>query len=393
MVNAEEIIYAMKKVMKCESGIIDDKYVNNSRKAKNMVINEIDEYINKMEYNRQENNTKWNVITHNNITSHRKILGRFIVFIKRVIRKSLKWYINPIMDQQREFNASITRTSNDMSNVLQKMLELLLIMQKNQNLCETNYNDIIDELRNNEFKLLEVEEKINRNMVPTDLNFDYFSFEQKYRGSMNDIKERQKKYLQYFIGKNKVVDIGCGRGEFVELLLENNIQTTGIDVNDNMVEFCKSKGLPVKKENLFDYLQSIEDESLDGIFAAQVIEHLTPNEMLNFIKLTYKKLKSKGVIVLETINPQNIVAVSNWFYMDISHVRPVHPLTIQFIMESIGFEQNQLIYSTPNPQNALPRLNIHGIEEKDLNYYHQSIDALNHLLYGPQDYAIVSIKK
>ena len=224
------------------------------------------------------------------------------------------------------------------------------------------------------------------------LDIDYFMFENKFRGSREDIKDRQKKYLRYYIDKSNVVDLGCGRGEFLELLTDNNINVKGIDINNDFVEFCIDKGLEVEKHDIFIYLQSLDDNSIDGIFCGQVIEHFYPEQIIKFINLAYQKLKVNGVIIVETINPQNLVAVSNWFYMDPTHKKPVHPMTLQFLMQSEGYRNIELLYLHPNDKERIPCLDIQNENNSNIQEFNTGIERLNNILYGAQDYAIVARK-
>lgn len=98
------------------------------------------------------------------------------------------------------------------------------------------------------------------------LDFDYFLFEEYYRGSREEIIDRQKQYLPYFSEAKNVLDLGCGRGEFTELMLQAGINVVSVDLDDDMVDYCKDRGFNIQKMNLLDYLQTIEDNSVDGIF-------------------------------------------------------------------------------------------------------------------------------
>jgi 2-polyprenyl-3-methyl-5-hydroxy-6-metoxy-1,4-benzoquinol methylase len=404
----------------------------------------------------EKNNLKWNVVTEWLITSHRKTIGRFIVFGKKAVRKILRWYINPLFDQQREFNGSVTRSLNIVNELLhnyagevKNLNERLDVLQRENNeLLQThadeirNLNERLDVLQreNNELlqthadeirnlnerldalqreyekqteaeliiandRLRRIERKLNQGLnldpnTPTinrlveedkanHYDFDYFLFEQRFRGSREDIKERQKVYMPYFVGKSNVLDFGCGRGEFVELLLENGVTTQGIDINPDMIAYCQDRGLPVIEADGITYLHSQEDNSLGGLFAAQVIEHLKPYQMIDLIRLAYKKLQPNACILLETINVQALYGYLNYFYMDLSHERPVHPETLKFILEAEGFNNIQILYSSPVEDMAIPPLHINNEDNSEFNRY---IDKLNNFLYGPQDYAVIAYK-
>jgi len=176
--------------------------------------------------------------------------------------------------------------------------------------------------------------------------FDYFLFEHRHRGPVSEIKRRQSTYLDLFRGKENVVDLGCGRGEFVELLSENGINVIGVDINEDMVDFCRDRGLSVVQSDIFDYLTGLSDKTLDGIFLSQVVEHLSPERILELISLCSKKLGPAGVIVAETVNTNCPVALSN-FYLDPTHVRPVPPEMLSFMFEQEALRIQTFRFSSP----------------------------------------------
>jgi O-antigen chain-terminating methyltransferase len=176
--------------------------------------------------------------------------------------------------------------------------------------------------------------------------FDYFMFEHRFRGSVADIKGRQTAYLDLIRGHENVVDLGCGRGEFVELLSEHGISATGVDSNADMVDFCRDRGLNVVRADLFDYLEGLPDASVGAFFAAQVVEHLSPEQIVRLIELCGRKLRPRGIVILETINP-NCPAAMNWFYLDPSHVRPVPAELLRFVAEQDHFRVKGIRFSAP----------------------------------------------
>jgi O-antigen chain-terminating methyltransferase len=116
-------------------------------------------------------------------------------------------------------------------------------------------------------------------------DFDYARFEERFRGDEHEIKERQRTYLQYFQDKENILDIGCGRGEFLELLRESGIKAGGVDLDLDMVLLCREKGLDVSMNDSFTHLGALPDESVGGVFAAQPIEHLHPRRVIELVKL------------------------------------------------------------------------------------------------------------
>ncbi|MFQ5353912.1 MAG: class I SAM-dependent methyltransferase, partial [Thermodesulfobacteriota bacterium] len=121
-------------------------------------------------------------------------------------------------------------------------------------------------------------------------DFDYFGFESAFRPSEEIIKERQRRYIEFFKGKDPVVDIGCGRGEFLDLLKEEQIEAIGVDVNKEMLERCRKKGCKVVNSDFMEHMASMPDVSAGGIFSAQFVEHIPFDQLDAFFKASYKKL-------------------------------------------------------------------------------------------------------
>jgi len=223
--------------------------------------------------------------------------------------------------------------------------------------------------------------------------FDYFGFEERFRGSEEDIKERQRVYIEIFKEAESVLDIGCGRGEFLELLAEAGIKAKGVDLDLDMVLYCQEKGLDVVREDAFAYLESVPDASLGGLFAAQVVEHLEPIRIIELVNLCYRKLEPGGVVIFETPNPVCLTVFARSFYMDLSHIRPIHPEAMKFLCESTGFKDLQVKFSSPvEPAMRIPPLSGVAADAQVTTEFNRGIERLNELLYGFQDYAVIGRK-
>ena len=225
---------------------------------------------------------------------------------------------------------------------------------------------------------------------------NYFVFEDQFRGSREEIKERQRAFVRYFEGCSNVLDIGCGRGEFLELMRDAGIGARGVDLDETMVEFCRSRGLAVELNDAVSYLEQLEDESLDGVFIDQVVEHLEPAYLVRLLELCYRKMKFGYHIVAETVNPLSFVSFAN-FYIDMTHVRPVHPETLKFLFGAAGFREIETQFSAPIPDEArLRKLPLAKVTDEETNAffesYNRNIKLLNRILYGAQDYAVTGKK-
>ncbi len=160
-------------------------------------------------------------------------------------------------------------------------------------------------------KAISEEPGISDNTQNTTTN--YFLFENRFRGSREDIKQRQLSSLHFFEGCGCVLDIGCGRGEFLETLRENGIGAKGIDIDSDMVEYCRSFELNVERADAISYLEKQDDNSLDGIFMDQLVEHLDPGYLIRLLALCQRKLKHNSYLVIETVNPLSFVSFVNFY--------------------------------------------------------------------------------
>ncbi len=250
--------------------------------------------------------------------------------------------------------------------------------------------------REYEQRLFRIEENLRQNNAVLEnlkkntlAEIDYFDFENAFRGPRDTIKESQRKYVPYFQGKTNVTDMGCGRGEFLELLKEAGVDAIGVDLNDQFLEYCKQLGLNVIKEDAINYLW--QQERVGGIFASQLIEHLDTDKMIEFCRLAYQKLDEGAYFILETPNPSSLAIFTHAFYIDPSHTKPVHPLTVKYILERAGFRKIDIIYTEDSRlPMELPELEGEGIT--NLEAFNAGIRQLNDVLYGSQDYAIIAMK-
>jgi SAM-dependent methyltransferase len=222
------------------------------------------------------------------------------------------------------------------------------------------------------------------------LSHKYVGFEDAFRGSSDDIQGRLRDYVPIFAGASDVLDIGCGRGEFLGLLREAGVSGRGIDLNDAMVAVCREKGFETTKADALSYLRGVPPGSLGGLFAAQVVEHLDPAYLTRLLEAAFDALRPGAPIVLETINPACWFAFFESYIRDITHVRPLHPDTLKFLLIASGFQQIEIRYRAPYPEHeklqALAKSDVLGDVVDTLN---GNVEKLNSLLFTHLDYAAV----
>jgi O-antigen chain-terminating methyltransferase len=210
------------------------------------------------------------------------------------------------------------------------------------------------------------------------LAMDLAGFAECFRGSEEYVKAQQRVYLQDFEGRQNVLDIGCGRGEFLEIMREANIPAVGIDLSQESVAICRLKGLEAETGDLFTYLAGLPERSLDGIFCAQVVEHLPPERLPEMIQLCASRLMRNGVMVIETPNPECLAIFATHFYLDPTHARPVpHPLLAFYLEESgVGVMEVRKLAPAMESMPSLASLP----------------EAFREAFFGGLDYAIVGKK-
>jgi O-antigen chain-terminating methyltransferase len=179
------------------------------------------------------------------------------------------------------------------------------------------------------------------------LGLDYARFAERFRGSEEYVKTGQRVYLPHFAACREVLDIGCGRGEFLEHMREAGVPARGIDLSAESVALCRSKGLEAETADLFAYLASLPEASLDGIFCSQVVEHLDPARLPEMIRLAASRLEPNGAIAIETPNPECLAIFATHFYLDPTHTRPVPHALLRFYMEEFGINRIELLRLAP----------------------------------------------
>ena len=222
------------------------------------------------------------------------------------------------------------------------------------------------------------------------LSHKYVGFEDAFRGSSDDIQRRLRDYIPIFTGASDVLDIGCGRGEFLALLREGGVAARGIDLNDAMVAVCREKGFEATKADALSYLRGVPPGSLGGLFAAQVVEHLEPAYLTRLLEAAFEALRPGAPIVLETINPACWFAFFESYIRDITHVRPLHPDTLKFLLIASGFQQIEIRYRAPYPEHEkLQPLPASAALGDSIDTINANVEKINRLLFTNLDYAAI----
>ncbi|RLD12251.1 MAG: hypothetical protein DRI44_01270 [Chlamydiae bacterium] len=241
--------------------------------------------------------------------------------------------------------------------------------------------------------------RVDKN-VPTEINgnisndYLYFPYINADRAIESVVKKLIEPYVSFFsksttdkkISNPFVIDIGCGRGEFLDICREASVPAKGLDINEDMVNHCKTKKHDVILSDAVSYLKSLENGSLKGIFACHIIEHLHPNQLLEFLRLCSAKLAHGGKLALETPNPTSFFALS-MFYRDFTHKQPIHPNTMSFLLEKLSFQNVKVKEIHPTPEKYKLKTDSDNNLLENTN-----IEKLNNTLYGYLDYSVLATK-
>ena len=210
----------------------------------------------------------------------------------------------------------------------------------------------------------------------------YIAFEDRFRGNREEIKKRVEVYLQYIeklstIKDNiEILDVGCGRGEWLELLKDNGYnKAKGLDLNRIMVQHSQELGLNVIESDVIDYLKKQDNDSLSVITGFHIIEHLPFATLLELLQESYRVLKKGGLIIFETPNPENIFVGACDFYTDATHLNPIPPQASEFLVQYSGFHSTEIKRVNYNSS-------IEPLENKHLNHY----------IRTSRDYSIIAYK-
>lgn len=288
---------------------------------------------------------------------------------------------NSIRDQ-REFNSYVLSQHEQITDFINATAERLNTVEQRQRdsqqwqeyfegVSGTYFDDLKERIAALRFRL--------GDLTDPQLEKIYVALEDRFRGSRAEIKERFREYLPYVKESAPVIDLGCGRGEWLELLAENEIAARGVENNALQVRYCTDRGLDVAEQDMFVYLQGLPDESAGAITGFHIIEHVSFNALVALLNEVLRVLRPGGVAIFETPNPENVVVGSNYFYLDPTHRHPLPTELMEFLFENRGFQNVELLMLHPWETGRVPG-------EGPL------AERFNGYFYGPMDYAIVGRK-
>jgi len=305
-------------------------------------------------------------------------LNSLIQLLKRLAARLLDWHVR----EQVEFNRSVVRALSATLEALDEnnraLAELHGVLQQRLAQLEISFRDLTRR-QHEEFRLsaersaLEIQQRLWQDLEKVRIEFerlihselrllrqraarldpvappaapavqaseppvDPLAFALRFRGSEEEIRRRQAFYLPYFRRAGQILDLACGRGEFLELLREAGVNARGVDLDPACVEICRAKGLDVEQRGAFDCLEQLPPSTLDAIFCSHFVEHLPAAQVPKLIRLASSRLVPGGLLAVETPNPQCLATLAAAFYADPTHQRPLPAPLLRFYFEEAGF--------------------------------------------------------
>jgi len=353
------------------------------------------------------------------LQSHRGLMGRLVVLFKRLLRPLVKTPQQDLWDRQRTFNLILLEhliRNEEHRSDHRRRLEYLEAL---------NSEGIHEIMRHNDALFARADQKIDRyRREVRDLlgslgsalaqlesapatetreilgraveEHGYLELERRYRGTEEEILDRISVYLPWLKtipAGASVLDLGCGRGESLALLRDQGIPARGVDSSARMVALCRERGLDAAEGDLFGTLAGAEEGSLGGVVSFHVIEHLPAGSLDRLVRLAYRALKPGGVLILETPSPLSLLVAARNFWLDPTHVRPVHPESLKLMYELAGFDPVERLDLRAFPdQERLPEIDLAKVpeEQKQLaDKVNRLRDRIDELLFGFQDFGMV----
>jgi len=210
----------------------------------------------------------------------------------------------------------------------------------------------------------------------------YRAFEEKFRGPRGLIQQRLEVYLPFVqpvcaaYPEALVFDLGCGRGEWLELLQKNSIAAMGVDLDTGMLAACQQINLKVQCQDALESLKQLQDGSASVVSAFHLVEHLPFDRVKDLVAECHRVLKPGGLLIMETPNPENFMVATHNFYLDPTHLRPIPPDLLAFVPEYLGYESVKIL----------------RLQETDGVKTHPNLSMLDVLTGASPDYAVVAQK-
>jgi 2-polyprenyl-3-methyl-5-hydroxy-6-metoxy-1,4-benzoquinol methylase len=307
----------------------------------------------------------------------------------RIVSRALSREIDGVLAQSQEQSAIVTRVLallGEMAAAVAIEAEQTVTQQLDdlqQRLAE--HTRVLNDV---DRQLLDVRQRVPGIGVETFYREDHFTA--RFRGETDDLRARYRDLAQRFVGCDPVLDIGFGRGELMSLIAEAGVSVRGIEIDPQLVSMARGQGFDVARGTAIEHLRTLEPESLGGIAMIQVIEHLSPQQVIDFAALAAEVVRPGGKVIVETVNPESLFTYARAFWLDPDHVRPVHRGLLEFLFTEAGFAKLEVEWRSPVPADE-QLIAVPG-EGEQTEAVNENFARINRLLFGPQDYALIATR-
>ncbi len=384
------------------------------------------------------------------ITSHRGKVGTYIVLLKKLLRKAIHPITKLILGKQREFDLQLSMFLGRLVNTFREhvtqeedkkqarheklLMEILDGYKKTQEVQneilkrQNNAIDFQNKVAKNEERLNSIQrafdslelaycsltkdmaksltrsngktgkdrEEAEKIISRARSHFSYKKFNEKFSGEVEFEKKLYKQYLKYFRGCQKVLDLGCGRAPFLELLKENSIGALGVDSDIKMVESARRSGFNIEQGDALEYIEKQGSETFDGIFMGHLVEHFPLHDLVSVLRHSYISLKKGCYLVFETPNIASLFVLSNAYFKDGTHSLPRHAEFYKFLAEDVGFRDVSIKYSYRVSEEEglklMPEDSVDKTLQPERKVYNHNIRFLRDTLFGETNTAIIAKK-
>ena len=299
--------------------------------------------------------------------------------------------IESVAKQTEEVNESLLRViaQNDESH---KNLGLNIESVNNQRI--DSFNELEAKIKEHTDKLKYMTRVLNIDCDTKLLNkrINYLDFENRFRGTRKEIMEKQRQFVHYFRDTShgaEILDIGSGRGEFLELMANEEIKAYGVDVYKPFVTYCRRRGFRVENDDALSHLSKIPDSVLGGIFMDSVVEHVSDDYLVNLVGLLYKKLRPGCYCIITTPNPETLAGL-NCFNIDLEHKKPIHYLTLEYLLKKENFAEVTR-YETKEADFPIKISKLEG-NFPNKTEFNAGIDEINKFVFGNREYVVIARK-
>jgi len=330
--------------------------------------------------------------------------------VQATLSQKANWtHLSRLNESLQGIDSRLQETNSRLGAMLQKtdgrIHEATRGFQESLERVNTELADVIRKARDSKFNILAQQRRLDdlfqQGQIPraeatrqvqskrTDedhvLDAMYVAFEDRFRGTREDIKERQSIYLPYVekvqqtTAGGVILDAGCGRGEWLELLAKEGYSAKGVDLNRMMVTQSRELSLDVEEGDVFDHFSDMAPDNLSVVTGFHIVEHLPLKTMIALFDQAYRVLKPGGMVIFETPNPENIIVGSCSFYYDPTHRNPIPPEALSFLLEARGYQNIEIVRLHENVEYA-------DLKETNIS------EKITSRFWGPQDYAVIGYK-